>query len=336
MPWGAAYTGQLSRLVVHSPSMTEPAGHTVVAGGAGFVGSHLVDALVARGERVTVIDNLSTGCVENIAHLAGHPLVRFIEHDVCEALPELQGITAVANLACPASPKDFDSKGFEILAVGSVGNTNLLELAHCHHARFLVTSTSEVYGEPAVHPQSESYFGNVDPTGPRSVYDESKRFAEASTSAYRRLRGTNTAIARLFNTYGPRMRLDDGRAVVNMVVQALRGEPLTVYGDGQQTRSFCFVSDTVSGLLALLDSTHPGPVNLGNPAEVTILHLARLTVELTDSGSSIAFLPPAPADPTRRRPDISVAQAVLGWCPEVPLVDGLQSTIDSVRAALAT
>jgi dTDP-glucose 4,6-dehydratase len=301
----------------------------VVAGGAGFLGSHLCDRLVERGDSVVCLDDLSTGSEENVAHLVGGDRFRLIVADVSEKVELDDGarVDAVCHLASPASPPAYLARPLDTLAVGSEGTRRLLELARAHDARFLMASTSEVYGEPEVHPQDESYWGNVDPTGPRSVYDEAKRFAEAITMAMHRSYGLNVGIARIFNTYGPRLSPGDGRVVSNFVVQALRGDPLTVYGDGTQTRSFCFVDDQIAGLLALLGSSLTGPVNIGNPDERSMLELARLVLEVTGSDSDIVFRPLPTDDPTRRCPDITLARDTLGWSPRVELREGLERTI---------
>jgi nucleoside-diphosphate-sugar epimerase len=301
----------------------------VVAGGAGFLGSHLCDRLVERGDSVVCLDDLSTGSRENVAHLVGHDRFRLVVTDVSEKVELTEGprVDAVCNLASPASPLEYLARPFDTLAVGSEGTRRLLELAREHGARFLMASTSEVYGDPEIHPQVESYRGNVDPTGPRSVYDESKRFAESLTMAMHRTHGVNVGIARIFNTYGPRLSPGDGRVVSNFIVQALRGEPLTVYGDGSQTRSLCFVDDEIEGLLALLDSSLVGPVNLGNPDELSMLELAHFVLEVTGSASDIVFEPLPIDDPTRRCPDITLARNELGWEPRIGLREGIERTI---------
>ncbi|MGH9091370.1 MAG: UDP-glucuronic acid decarboxylase family protein [Acidimicrobiales bacterium] len=306
----------------------------LVAGGAGFIGSHLCDRLVARGDRVACVDDLSTGRVANVAHLLDHPAFSLVEADVSREVPVEGPLDAVCHLASPASPPAYLRRPMETLAVGSEGTRRLLEVADAHGARFLLASTSEVYGDPAVHPQVESYRGNVDPVGPRSVYDEAKRFAEALTMASHRARGTDVAVARIFNTYGPRLSPGDGRVVSNFVVQALAGEPLTVYGDGTQTRSLCYVDDEVGGLLALLGSQETGPVNVGNPDERTVLDLAERVLEATGSRSGIAFRPLPVDDPTRRCPDISLARRALGWEPTTSLEDGLAATVAYVAAGV--
>jgi len=300
-----------------------------VAGGAGFLGSHLCDRLVERGDTVACLDDLSTGSAENVAHLLGSDSFRLIVADVSEKveLDDDAGVDAVCHLASPASPPAYLARPLDTLVVGSEGTRRLLELARAHDARFLMASTSEVYGDPEVHPQTESYRGNVDPTGPRSVYDEAKRFAEAITMAMHRSYGLSVGIARIFNTYGPRLSPGDGRVVSNFVVQALRGEPLTVYGDGNQTRSFCFVDDQIAGLLALLGSSLTGPVNIGNPDERSMVELARVVLEVTGSHSDIVFRPLPTDDPTRRCPDITLARDALGWSPRVELREGLERTI---------
>src|SRR3954464_14715800 len=299
----------------------------VVSGGAGFLGSHLSDALLARGDEVIVLDNLVTGSVSNIEHLFGSRGFTFVEQDVSSYVWVPGDVDAVMHLASPASPKDYLEKPIQTLKVGSLGTHNTLGLAKAKGARFFLASTSEVYGDPQIHPQQESYWGHVNPVGIRGVYDEAKRFAESMTMAYHRYHGVDVRIVRIFNTYGIRMRPDDGRAVSNFVVQALAGKPITVYGDGSQTRSFCYVEDEVRGFLALLDSDHVGPVNIGNPDEYTILQLAQMAVELTNSSSEIVFEPLPADDPARRRPDITLAREVLGWQPEIPLREGLARTV---------
>ncbi len=302
----------------------------VVAGGAGFLGSHLCDRLIERGDTVVCLDDLSTGSKDNVAHLLGDDRFRLVVTNVSEKveLGDDATIDAVCNLASPASPPAYLARPFDTLAVGSEGTRRLLELARAHDARFLMASTSEVYGDPEVHPQVESYRGNVDPTGPRSVYDEAKRFAESLTMAMHRTHGVNVGIVRIFNTYGPRLSPGDGRVVSNFIVQALRGEPLTVYGDGSQTRSLCFVDDEVRGLLALLDSSLTGPVNIGNPDERSMLELAHFVLEVTGSSSSITYEPLPTDDPTRRCPDITLARTELGWEPTTGLREGIERTIE--------
>jgi len=301
----------------------------VVAGGAGFLGSHLCDFLVGRGDTVVCLDDLSTGSRENVAHLVGDERFSLIVTDVIEKveLEDESKIDAVCNLASPASPPAYLARPFDTLAVGSEGTRRLLELARAHDARFLMASTSEVYGDPEVHPQVESYRGNVDPTGPRSVYDEAKRYAESLTMAMHRTHGVDVGIVRIFNTYGPRLSPGDGRVVSNFIVQALRGDPLTVYGDGTQTRSLCYVDDEIRGLVALLDSTLTGPVNIGNPDERSMLDLAHFVLDVTGSSSEIQFRPLPTDDPTRRCPDITLARQELGWSPTVGLREGIEKTI---------
>ncbi len=299
----------------------------VVTGGAGFVGSHLCDALLGRGDSVVCVDDLSTGQLRNVEHLREHPHFTFLAADVSRSLDVPGPVDAVAHLASPASPVDYHRMPLETLAVGSRGTENCLELARAHRARFVLASTSEVYGDPQQHPQAENYWGNVNPTGPRSVYDEAKRFAEALSAAYRRSCGVDVGIVRIFNTYGPRMRPDDGRVVSTFVDQALRGEPLTIYGDGSQTRSFCYVDDLVRGIVAMIDSSEPGPVNLGNPEERTVAELATLILTLTGSTSTVVHLPLPVEDPTRRRPVIDLARERLGWFPEVGTEEGLRRAI---------
>ncbi|MFJ3669993.1 NAD-dependent epimerase/dehydratase family protein [Streptomyces sp. NPDC090106] len=299
----------------------------VVSGGGGFLGSHLCEALLRRGDSVCCLDNFSSGRSANIARLMPDPRFECVVCDVTERFRFTGDADAVLHLASPASPADYERHPLETLAAGSRGTENLLRLAERHHARFVLASTSEVYGDPLVHPQREDYWGHVNPVGPRSVYDESKRFAEALATAHRRTLGADTGIVRIFNTYGPRMRAHDGRVVSTLVRQALDGEPLTLFGDGGQTRSFCYVDDMVRGLLAMLDSRRPGPVNLGNPVERTVLELAELVLLATGSDSGLRFLPLPVDDPVRRRPDIGRARAELGWSPRVPLEEGLRHTV---------
>lgn len=303
-------------------------GRVVVTGGAGFIGSHLCDALVSRGSSVVCVDDLSSGRRENVAHLDGKPRFELVVADVTREIPVEGRVDAVMHLASAASPADYLARPIETLAVGSEGTSKALHLAAESGARFVLASTSEVYGDPAVHPQVETYWGNVNPIGPRSVYDEAKRFAEALTMAWRRTHGLDAGIARIFNTYGPRLRPGDGRVVSNFLVQALSGTPLSVYGQGRQTRSLCYVDDQVAGLLALLDSGHAGPFNIGNPEETTVLDLAHLVLEMTGSRSTIEHHDLPEDDPGRRCPDISAARRDLGWTPRVPLVEGLSRTIE--------
>lgn len=307
----------------------------VVAGAAGFIGSHFCGRLIADGHTVVALDNLLTGNAANLAPLRGEPRFSFREQDITQQFEVEGAVDAVANLASPASPKDYLEHPIETLEVGSTGTRRMLELALAKGARFLLTSTSECYGDPLVHPQVETYWGNVNPVGPRSCYDESKRFAEALTMAHHRKHGARTTIARIFNTYGPRMKLDDGRVVPAFLDQALRGLPMTVFGDGSQTRSFCYVDDMVDGLLRLMLSEERYPVNLGNPQEMTILAFAERIRELTGSAAAIEFRPLPEDDPKVRRPDISKAQRVLGWSPRVELDEGLRRTIEYFRGVEA-
>jgi dTDP-glucose 4,6-dehydratase len=303
----------------------------VVTGGAGFVGSHLCDALLAREWEVVAVDNFLTGNAENVAHLADATGFTLVDHDVIDGIPVPGPVDAVLHLASPASPPEYLAHPIETLEVGSVGTRRALDLAREHGARFLLASTSEIYGDPLVHPQPETYFGNVNSVGPRSVYDEAKRYAEAITMAYHRTHGVDTKIVRIFNTFGPRLAAADGRVVSNFLAQAMRGEPLTVYGDGKQTRSFCYVSDEVAGLVALLESDHVGPMNIGNPDEFTMLELAELVLEVTGASVDLVFEPLPADDPKQRRPDISLAEEVLGWHPTVSLREGLALTHDWYR-----
>ncbi len=299
----------------------------LVTGGAGFLGSHLCDRLLAEGHIVIAMDNLITGSTDNIAHLAGHPRFLFVKHDVTHYIYVKEPLDAILHFASPASPVDYLELPIQTLKVGSLGTHNALGLALAKGARFLLASTSEVYGDPAVHPQSESYWGHVNPIGPRGVYDEAKRFAEAMTMAYQRSHGVETRIVRIFNTFGPRMRLNDGRVVPNFVGQALAGAPLTVYGDGSQTRSFCYVSDLIEGIYRLLLSDEREPVNIGNPAETSILDFARTINRLTGNQAGICFEPLPQDDPRQRQPDISKARRILDWSPQVDLETGLRETI---------
>ncbi|MBW3577371.1 MAG: SDR family oxidoreductase [Actinobacteria bacterium] len=298
----------------------------VVTGGTGFLGSHLCRALIGRGDEVVAIDNLATGGLENLADLYSHDRFVFVKHDVSDYVWVPGPVDAILHLASPASPKDYLELPIQTLKVGSLGTHNTLGLAKEKHARYLLASTSEVYGDPQVSPQPESYWGHVNPVGPRGVYDEAKRFAEAMAMAYHRYHGVDVRIARIFNTYGPSMRPDDGRVISNFLVQALQGKPLTVYGDGSQTRSFCYVDDQVRGLLALLDCDHIGPVNIGNPTEFTVRELADIVLEVTGSRSAITYEPLPQDDPSQRRPDITLAREVLGWEPKIDLREGLRRT----------
>src|SRR5213083_1816709 len=303
----------------------------LVTGAAGFLGSHLCDRLLSLGHRVVGMDNFVTGNRTNLDHLKSHSSFQLILHDVANFI-EVEGpLEGVFHFASPASPVDYLELPIQTLKVGSLGTRKALGLAKEKNARFLLASTSEVYGDPLVHPQKEDYWGNVNPIGPRGVYDEAKRFAEAITMAYHRTHGVATRIVRIFNTHGPRMRLNDGRVVPNFISQALRGEPLTVYGDGSQTRSFCYVSDLVEGIVRLLRSDYTGPVNCGNPTEVTIHQFARTIIRLAGSRSAVVFRPLPEDDPRVRQPDITKARTLLGWEPRVALEDGLRRTIDFFR-----
>jgi dTDP-glucose 4,6-dehydratase len=305
---------------------------SVITGGAGFIGSHLCERLLADGHEVVAVDNLITGSLGNLEHLRGHERFTFIRHDISHPL-ELDGpVDNVLHFASPASPVDYLRYPIQTLKVGSLGTHNTLGLAKRKQTRFLLASTSEVYGDPERHPQREDYWGNVNPIGVRGVYDEAKRFAEAMTMAYHRTHGVNTHIVRIFNTFGPRMRLDDGRVLPNFVGQALRGEPLTVYGDGGQTRSFCYVDDLVEGIVRLLGTDFHEPVNLGNPSELTILEFAREILALSESRSRIVFKPLPQDDPKLRRPDIDRARSLLGWEPQVDRHEGLRRTLEYFRA----
>jgi dTDP-glucose 4,6-dehydratase len=307
----------------------------IVTGGAGFLGSHLCERLLADGYHVVCVDNLVTGVARNIKHLEGRRGFELIQHNVSEPLYIDGPVDAILHFASPASPVDYAQHPIATLKVGTLGTHNMLGLARAKGAVFLLASTSEVYGDPLVHPQPETYWGNVNPIGPRGVYDEAKRAAEAFTMAYHRTHKLSTRIVRIFNTYGPRMRLNDGRAAPNFIQQALAGEPLTVYGDGSQTRSLCYVDDLVEGILSLLHTDYSDPVNIGNPAEVTILQLANLIRELCASNSEIAYKPLPEDDPKQRRPDITRARTLLHWSPRTDLGIGLEQTIASLRQGLA-
>jgi dTDP-glucose 4,6-dehydratase len=305
----------------------------VVTGGAGFLGSHLCRALLERDDEVVAMDNLVTGSVDNIEELFGAGFT-FVEHDVSNYVWVPGHVDAVMHLASPASPADFERIPIQILKVGGLGTHNTLGLALAKGARYFLASTSEVYGDPLVHPQPEEYWGNVNPIGPRGVYDEAKRYAEAMTMAYHRHHGVDVRIVRIFNTYGPRMRPDDGRAVSNFLVQAMRGEPITIFGDGSQTRSFTYVDDEIRGFLALLDSEQTGPINIGNDNEFTIAQLAELIVEVTNSSSELVYLPLPVDDPMQRKPDLTKARTLLGWEPTVQLREGIERTAEYFASRL--
>ncbi|MBA3975659.1 MAG: NAD-dependent dehydratase [Candidatus Solibacter sp.] len=306
----------------------------LLAGAAGFIGSHLTDRLLGDGHSVIGVDSLITGSMENVAHLRGAPGFRIVEADVCEPLAVDERVDYVMNLASPASPKDYMEHPVETLRVGSEGTRNLLEYARRQGAGYLLASTSECYGDPLEHPQKETYWGNVNPNGPRSCYDEAKRFAEAMTMAYRRTHGVKTSIVRIFNTYGPRMKLDDGRVAPSFMGSGLRGEPITVYGDGTQTRSFCYVSDLVEGIVRLAGTGYAEPVNIGNPQEMTVMEFARAIEKMTGTRAGIVFKPLPEDDPKRRQPDITRAREVLGWEPKVDLETGLRRTVEYFRTRI--
>jgi dTDP-glucose 4,6-dehydratase len=307
----------------------------LVAGAAGFLGSHLTDRLLGDGHTVVGVDNLSTGERENLAHLACEPRFTFLEWDICQpftAAIDPGRMDYVFNFASPASPPEYMRLGIETLAVGSTGTRNMLEIAARYNAGFLHASTSECYGDPLQHPQTEEYWGNVNPVGPRSVYDEAKRFSEALVMAYNRSRGVDTHLVRIFNTYGPRLHPDDGRVVSNFMMQALRGEPLTIYGDGSQTRSFCYVDDLIEGIVLLSRTDERLPVNIGNPNEFTILECAKTVLEVTGSESEMRFGALPEDDPVRRQPDISKARRLLGWEPKIELKEGLTRTLEFFKS----
>lgn len=305
----------------------------LVTGAAGFLGSHLTDALLAAGNRVIGIDNLCTGNPANLAHLASEPRFEFVDKDICSPF-DVGIVDYVFNFASPASPVDYHRLGVETLLVGSAGTINTLDIARKYNAGYLQASTSECYGDPIVHPQVESYWGNVNPVGPRSVYDEAKRFSEAVVTAYNRYYNVNTHLVRIFNTYGPRLQANDGRVISNFMTQALRGQSLTIYGDGSQTRSFCFCSDLIDGILRLSRSETHTPINVGNPTEFTMLECAREVLVVTGSTSGITYMPLPQDDPTRRRPDITLARSILGWEPVVSLRDGLKRSLAYFQACV--
>lgn len=309
-------------------------GRVVVTGAAGFIGSHMVDRLLDRGCAVVGFDDLSTGRLSNVAHLSTDTRFELRRVDICDGIDVEGAVSAVVHLASPASPVDYLALPIETMRVGSIGTLNALELARAKGARFLVSSTSEVYGDPLVHPQTEDYWGNVNPIGPRSVYDEAKRFTEALTASFERTYSLDVRIARIFNTYGPRMRPDDGRVVSNFIVQALEGRDLTIYGDGSQTRSFCYVDDEVDGLLRLLDSDARGPVNIGNDAEFEVRELARLVIDSVGSATGIVERDLPVDDPRQRRPDLHRARTELGWEPRIPLAEGVRATAEHFRREL--
>jgi dTDP-glucose 4,6-dehydratase len=306
----------------------------LITGGAGFLGSHLADALLAEGWNVVVVDNLLTGRRANLGHLGRDPQFEFIERDICQPF-DVGKVEYVFHFASPASPEDYHAHGIETLQVGSIGTFHALEVARKYGAKFLVSSTSECYGDPLEHPQKETYWGHVNPVGPRSVYDEAKRFTEAATVAYYRYHDVDVRIARIFNTYGPRMQIRDGRVVPNFMRQALTGQDLTVYGDGNQTRSFCYVSDEIEGFLRLAKSDEHMPVNIGNPNEFTILECAQMVLKITGSKSCIRHEPLPQDDPRQRRPDITKARKLLGWEPKIDLETGLQLSLDYFKNAVA-
>ena len=306
----------------------------LVTGAAGFVGSHLTDALLADGHQVLGVDNLCTGSLQNLRHLESEPRFEFLEHDICTAF-DPKKVDYVFNFASPASPEDYMRLGIETLMVGSAGTRNTLEIAKKYGAKFLHASTSECYGDPEEHPQTEAYWGRVNPIGPRSVYDESKRFSEALVTAYHRYEKVDTRLVRIFNTYGPRLHMNDGRVISNFLTQALRGDEITIYGDGSQTRSFCYISDEIDGIMRLAHSHEHAPVNIGNPTEWTILECANAVLRVTESKSTIAYRPLPQDDPLQRRPDISKARRLLNWEPKIDLETGLKLSLDYFKTCVA-
>jgi dTDP-glucose 4,6-dehydratase len=311
-----------------------PSRKILVTGAAGFLGSHLTDALLAQGNSIIGADNLATGNMANLAHLSGEPRFTFLKQDICEAF-DPDPVDFIFNLASPASPVDYDRLGPETLLVGSAGTINTLNLARKYKAGYLHASTSECYGDPDVHPQVETYWGHVNPIGPRSVYDEAKRFSEAAVTAWHRYYAVDTHLVRIFNTFGPRLHANDGRVISNFMMQALLGKPLTVYGDGMQTRSFCYVSDLIDGILRLAASNEHTPVNIGNPGEFTMIECARAVLDVTGSRSEIVYQPLPQDDPTRRRPDITKARTLLGWEPKISLHEGLEKSLAYFQTCVA-
>jgi len=306
----------------------------LITGGAGFIGSHLVEKFLSAGEKVIVVDNLLTGAIENLSLFNGNPNFIFMNHDVQHHIDIEMELDYVLHLASAASPRAYTEHPINTLKAGSSGTINTLGLAKAKNAKYLLTSTSEIYGNPKVSPQSETYWGNVNPNGPRSMYDEAKRFSEAAVSSYNRIYNLNTRIVRLFNTYGPKMKIDDGRVVTNFIFQALNGEDITIYGKGDQTRSFCYVEDTLSGIIKAMDSESSEVFNIGNPNEITVKKLAEIIIKLTNSNSSLKFLELPEDDPMQRKPDISKAEEFLNWSPKIPLEEGLLKTIDWVKSSI--
>ena len=306
----------------------------LITGGAGFIGSHLVEKFLSAGEKVIVVDNLLTGAIENLSLFNDNPNFIFMNHDVQHHIDIEMELDYVLHLASAASPKAYTEYPINTLKAGSSGTINTLGLAKAKNAKYLLTSTSEIYGNPKVSPQSETYWGNVNPNGPRSMYDEAKRFSEAAVSSYNRIYNLNTRIVRLFNTYGPKMKIDDGRVVTNFIFQALNGEDITIYGNGDQTRSFCYIEDTLSGIIKAMDSESSEVFNIGNPNEITVKKLAEIIIKLTNSNSSLKFLELPEDDPMQRKPDISKAKNILNWSPKIPLEEGLLKTIDWVKNSI--